>query len=526
VAAGDAAAIARARAQLPDVPLPLTRRNAQLAIAREYGYAGWRDLAAAVKTRLGAGLETLVVQAQRAIHDSDVERMKQLLTDVPALLSWRGDGAGEGLLGFAAGSYGDSYDPESERHFTRAACAELLVDAGAVVVPTVVEGLLRSRARGLLELFRRKGLLPRTLTFVAALGDVDAIRAALDERDTDTATLLAAFRTACSFEHETVALLLLDRVLALDSDLAARVDGSGGRSAFTRYFIQHRPPDDVRIGLWQAFVMEQVSRAVYSWGGSERSFKDRRGTSDLPAFVRLLRRESWLLGDAFVEFQAGLIERATLVGRGEFIAALLDLNPAILHRRPPPFSQAIEFAFTYANTDVIPLLARIWPLPDDLPHAAGRGDLARVKRWFDDAGAPALGDIADHYPSSPYMPPGRVEEYAGQWGPPGPQRVLDVSLAWAVLNNHFDVAGFLLEHGANINTTWSSHEPASIMHELVWHRNYEAMRFLVDRGIDLTIRDHRWNATAQGWAKYAAEDEKLAEWLAEAQRERERGSSA
>lgn len=47
-----------------------------------------------------------------------------------------------------------------EQVFTRVACAELLLDAGAVVMPSVCEGLIESRARGLLELFRRKGLLP------------------------------------------------------------------------------------------------------------------------------------------------------------------------------------------------------------------------------------------------------------------------------------------------------------------------------------------------------------------------------
>ena len=71
---------------------------------------------------------------------------------------------------------------------------------------------------------------------------------------------------------------------------------------------------------------------------------------------------------------------------------------------------------------------------------------------------------------------------------PGVQQVLDTALAWAVLNNHFEIADFLLAHGADINTNWSSHEPASILHELVWHKNYEAMQFLIDRGIDMTIR--------------------------------------
>src|SRR5207248_10170910 len=63
-----------------------------------------------------------------------------------------------------------------------------------------------------------------------------------------------------------------------------------------------------------------------------------------------------------------------------------------------------------------------------------------------------------------------------QWGALSQQRVLDVALAWSIINSHLDVADFLLQHGADINTTWSSHEPASILHELVWHRNYEAMQ--------------------------------------------------
>jgi hypothetical protein len=468
-------------------------------------------------------LERVAAQAERLIHDNDVERLKQVLTEFPSLLTWQGDAPGtrEGLLGFATESYGDSFDPSREERFTRATCAELLIDGGAVVAPTVVESILTSRARGLLQLFRRKGLLPDTLRFAAALGDIDAVRAMLDRGVNDLAAVTEAFTIACGFEHEAIASLLLDRAVALDSELAAHIDGIG-RPAFTKYVVANGARHAAAVGLWKAFVMEHVSRALYSWSGSEKSFKERRGTSDLPAFVRLLRQEPWLLDAPFVEFQVGIIERATLVGRGEFITALLDLDPAILRRQPPPPSQAVEFAFTYANTHVLPLLTRIWPLPDDLPHAAGMGDLARVSRWFDASGAPALGDIGQHYPSSPYMPKDRVEEYSRQWRPPGKQqRVLDVALAWAVINSHFDVADFLVQHGANVNTTWSSHEPASILHELVWHRNYEAMQFLIDHGIDMTIRDHRWNATARGWAEYAGEDSALARWLEDAERQRE-----
>src|SRR5262245_35436015 len=156
IVAGDAAAIARARAHLPRLDLPLTQRNAQLVIAREYGYAGWQDLTAEVSKRLGTGLEWAAAQARRVIHDNDVERLKQLLAEYPALLSWHGDDAEGGLLGIATGSYGDSFDPVSEQHFTRAGCAEVLIDDGAVVVPSIAEGILTSRARGLLQLFHRK----------------------------------------------------------------------------------------------------------------------------------------------------------------------------------------------------------------------------------------------------------------------------------------------------------------------------------------------------------------------------------
>ena len=70
---------------------------------------------------------------------------------------------------------------------------------------------------------------------------------------------------------------------------------------------------------------------------------------DLTAFVSRLQREPSLLGEAFVEFQAGLIGTATLNDRGEFITALLDLDPALLRHQPPPRSQAIEFAITYGD---------------------------------------------------------------------------------------------------------------------------------------------------------------------------------
>lgn len=482
-------------------------RDAQLALAREYGYAGWKDLLAEVGKRLGSGLEWAVAEAARLIHDNDTRGLKQLLDEHPALLSWQGDTSGRGLLGMATEAYGDAGDPQREQWFTRAACAELLIDAGAVVAPSIGDDILQSRAKGLLELFNRKGLLPPTLRFFAALGDLDAVRAALGGNGGDAAVVAEAFVRACLFHHEDVALLLLDRASTLDPDLGDRVDRRIGRRAFVKSLIDTQP-ENVReiaaqartVGLWKVFVMKQVTDAIHQ--------------RDLTTFVGELQREPWLLGDDFVWFQERLIGIATLGdGLDQFVGALLDSQPAILRRQPPPPSQNIEQALTYATTRLLPLLTRIWPIPDDLAHAAGMGDLARVKRWFDADGKPALGDLAHQTPATSKWRP---------WTEVGVQQVLDTALAFAVINSHFEVADFLLAHGANVSTNWNSHEPASILHHLVFLPDpYERMQFLIDRGIDLTIEDYRWGSTAAGWARHALRDETMAQWLEEAQRQRE-----
>src|SRR5262249_1772364 len=188
----------------------------------------------------------------------------------------------------------------------------------------------------------------------------------LEKKADDLAAVNEAFMFACHLEHPSLAALLLDRSIALDAELGRLIDDGPGRSAFVQCIMTesliftHADP----AGPWQAFVMRQIVRAVHD--------------GNLTSFVDGLRREAWMLADACVPFQVGLIERAVLRDREGFITALLDLDPALLRRRLPPPSGAIEFAFIYAKTHLLPVLLRIWPLRDDLPHAAGRGDFARV----------------------------------------------------------------------------------------------------------------------------------------------------
>ena len=486
----------------------LTQRNAQLELAREYGFAGWQDLTAEVIKRLGNNLEWALTQAHRAIHNNDIAWLKQLLGEYPPLLSWHGDERHRSLLEMATGAYGDAFGAEREHWFTRAASAELLIEKGAIVLPRVADGILQSRAVGLLHLFERKSLLPRTLMFRVALGQLDAVRALIDANTYDVTTLNDAFICACRFEQDAVALLLLERAIAVDPEIGRRIEETTDRRSFVKFFIERQTLDfdhSKAGGLWRAFVIGHVVRSLHD--------------TDLASFVNLLQRERWLLGDDYVWFQNDLIGKATLnIDRVAFVSALFDLDPAILRLQPPPPSEAIAYALTYGTRDLIPLLTRIWPLPDDLPHAAGMGNLARVTQWFDASGAPALGDPNKHYPAtSPHL---RHHDDL-HWGELTEQHVLDVALAFAVINRHFDVADFLLAHGANINTNWNSHEPASILHHLVFLPDpFDSMRFLIDRGIDMQIKDYRWNSNAEGWARYGNSDEKMAQWLGEAERNR------
>lgn len=510
VAAGNGEAIARVHAQLPRTELPLSNRDAQLVIAREYGFAGWSDLTAEVQKRLGNALAWAASRAQVAIHNEDYERLRTLLADYPALVSWRD---GDQTLLDSTTSYAmDCLDPERERMYTRPVAAEMLIDAGALVERKTWEHVIKSGESGMLHLLARKNAIPRTMPVLAALGDSAAVRTRLgsprapedvEEYSSDNMLINRALLTACRFNHAEIAHLLLERAITLDPELGRRIDRWQSRTAFIEFMATQRGLlyPEPELTPWQAFVIAQLGSAC-----------DR---NDLPAFSRWLDGEPWVLEAPFIDVQVGLMLPATHEKHREaFIGALLEHDPAILHTDSPPPSHwsLIGQALSYGNAHLIPLLTRIWPLPDDLPHAAGVGDAAAVARWFDAAGQPILGSLARHYPhSDPQFP--RADLH---WGPPTTQQVLDIALAWAVLNRHFGTATFLLERGADVNTDWATHEPASILHEAAIQGNEDAVRFLIDHGADLTMTDYRYQSNAEGWARYGSHDERVADLLAAA----------
>jgi hypothetical protein len=148
-------------------------------LAREYGFAGWKELREEVLKRTGKGLEWAAFEAKRAINDNDVERLKTLLAEHRGLLAWR-DEEGRPLLQATTPYVMDVSDPAREAEFCRPACAAVLIDAGALITPSVWDILIRSAAAGMMALHEKK-VLPRTLAVLAALGDLEGVRACLDE---------------------------------------------------------------------------------------------------------------------------------------------------------------------------------------------------------------------------------------------------------------------------------------------------------------------------------------------------------
>ncbi|MGH7574132.1 MAG: hypothetical protein ACREM1_03245, partial [Longimicrobiales bacterium] len=263
------------------------------------------------RTRVGAA------QAGVAIHDQDHERLRTLLADYPALVSWR-DESGETLLSSTTPYALDCSDPERERIYTRPVAAEMLIDAGVTVERSTWEHLIGAGASGMLHLLARKHAVPLTLPVLAALGDDEAVRARLDEprkRDDpdglDERILIGrALMNACRFKHADVAARLLERAVALDPDLGRRIDRWQGRRAFVEFLIQHPsihrssgPTDGRETTTWEAFVIGQLTSALDG--------------NDLPAFRRWLEEEPWLLQPSFLQVQIGTIERASYSDHGE-----------------------------------------------------------------------------------------------------------------------------------------------------------------------------------------------------------------
>ena len=470
-------------------------------------------------------MKRAVEAAGKAIHANDTARLESLVAEHPDLLTWHNPDDECGVLLYATISYANFPGAENEGVYNRPDCARLLLDAGAIMHPRVYLRAIDTGAHGMLALFDEKGVLPENLRMLTARGDLESVRGCFDpsgalsdvgrpdaelrtgysgaEADwpdpaDDRLIVADAFLYACRLGHRDIAHFLMGCCLQLDDDLRTRVEAWQGKTDFVDFLLEQRPEggrqalsyreaDDEPGLIWRRAVELRLLAALDD--GDADSVRD------------LLSTEPFLLGPRYLETQEMLLAVAACSeGKLPVIEAVITSGAAITTVAEPPASRAILYALEYGNADYVPALSQIWPVPDDLPHAAGLGDMEAVAKRFTN-GYPRLGD-----PSLYACPPGESPLASVQ-------EIVDRALAWAVQNGNYQIADYLLDHGANINTRWSTHEPASILHECAFAGRMEQVVYLVRKGIDVTIRDHRHNATPEDWARYAGHEE-IAEYLA------------
>lgn len=462
-------------------------------------------------------IEVAAGRAKELIAANRPQALEELLREHPALLDWRdrpkGDGDSGDVLLQATTSYANFPGAEHEDEWNRRACAEVLLDRGACVDPRVIQRLLDTGAHRMLTLFAAKGALPDNLRTRAARGSLAAVqecfdgqgrlldwaRPALDLRradddahgmwpdpEDDLAVLSDAYLYACRLGQGQVAGHLLDACLGLDPLLAQRV-AARGKNEFRRLMVEH-------TSKLARFDLGRNKGG--SLGMIERTYLEIElllvlEGRDPAALESLLDREPMLTHPEFEAEALGFVEVAAYSeGTRALLEAWVARSPKLSSEGKRMGSRAISFALEYGHADYVPWLGRLAPVPEDLAHAAGLGDLEAVKEWFDDQGAPKLGDLAFHDPFSTHT--------SGVTS----QDVLDRALAWAVVNGEYQVADFLLDRGADLQTRWSTHEPASILHECAGAGRLEQVEFLVSRGIDRGRKDARFGATAEGWAEF------------------------
>jgi ankyrin repeat protein len=155
----------------------------------------------------------------------------------------------------------------------------------------------------------------------------------------------------------------------------------------------------------------------------------------------------------------------------------------------------LQWAANMGSRDVAEILLAHGAAPQlNMWAAAGLGMLDVVQSFWDSASPSTLKPSAGQT---------RTRNLGdGKWGKaPPPESYAELvseALHIAARNGHVEIAGFLLEKGADINCRGFFGAPG--LHWAAINGHKAMVEFLIGHGANLTLRDQQFNSTALGWA--------------------------
>lgn len=173
-----------------------------------------------------------------------------------------------------------------------------------------------------------------------------------------------------------------------------------------------------------------------------------------------------LLVSSWPPFERGIQDELvhTLVAGGARVNGLDDDGM--------PLATALVFGYTDAAVALVAAGARV----DNVFFAAGLGDLAAVRGFFDEAGA------LRHDALGTYTPP--IPKELGS----DPSAHVQEALHFAVTHGRQDVAAWLLERGADVDGRTEGHHCELPLLQAAFVHEVGMARWLVERGADPDLR--------------------------------------
>jgi FOG: Ankyrin repeat len=393
--AGDRDAIARMRAELPD-KTDLTLADAQFVLAREYGFASWRELKNRIAKRVAAQLPPLE-RFKRAVRDGDATAVRALLErsdevrsnidapifgfDSPALVAASSKHVDviDVLLEFGADPnrksswwaggvhplYGATH--VAAEHLMAAgatpdACAAAHLDRIDLLAAMLAEDPTRVHERG------GDGQTP--LHFARSRPVVDLLLesgADPDARDVDHRSTPAQWMLGDSADSARVDLAkyLVDRGASTDIFLVAAL----GLTERARAMLESNP-SLLTLRTSQGDYGEQPpsSYHIYTWTIGPNM-------SPLQVAAKFERRETRAVMERFASPEERLLV-ACHVGDGDAAGAIVAAHPGIVERLGPVDRRALTDEAWIANAPAVELMLELGFDPSAPSVSGGAGGTA------------------------------------------------------------------------------------------------------------------------------------------------------